>query len=183
MTWPEYLFLKKTFQIPLRIKWSAHKRYICGSRGGQTPLCVLGYRLVKTYFNKIFPVSSLSFFFLPCLVIFALNYVSVSFDISIKKWFLKCLDLPLRYMYMCTLSYSVVCRQFEKMVQRSVADCVKFSVLVNKCVRPSCSLGTLHILKRQNKTKPGTHHIMYNFCSMRLGFDVSRYLLGNDHLT
>jgi hypothetical protein len=89
----------------------------------------------------------------------------------------KCLDLPLRYMYMCTLSYSVVCRQFEKMVQRSVADCVKFSVLVNKCVRPSCSLGTLHILKRQNKTKPGTHHIMYNFCS-----DPHMYLLWTDHL-
>jgi hypothetical protein len=56
-----------------------------GSRGGQAPLFVLGYRLVKMYFNRIFPVSSLSFFFLPCFVIFALNYVSVSFDISKKK--------------------------------------------------------------------------------------------------
>jgi hypothetical protein len=45
---------------------------------------------IKTYFNRIFPVSSLSLFFLPCLVIFALNNVSVSFDISIEnKWFLK----------------------------------------------------------------------------------------------
>jgi hypothetical protein len=51
-------------------------------------------------------VSSLSFFSLPCLVIFALNYVSVSFDISKKMvselkrpplW--KGLDPPLRYMY------------------------------------------------------------------------------------
>ena len=50
----------------------------------------------------------------------------------------------------------------------SVVDCVKFSVLVNHGVRPSCSLGgALHILK---KRKPGMHHIMYHFCS--------RYLLG-----
>ena len=67
-TWPEYLF-PKNFQIPFRIKWSSPKRYICGSRGGHASLFVLGYRLVKTYFNRIFPVSSLSFFFLPCFVI------------------------------------------------------------------------------------------------------------------
>ena len=54
---------KKSFQIPLRIKWPSPKRYIGGSRGGQAPLFVLDYRLVKTYFNRIFPVSSLSFFF------------------------------------------------------------------------------------------------------------------------
>ena len=57
-----------------------------------------------------------------------------------------------------------------------VVDCVKFSVLVNQCVRPSCSLGDLHILKKN--TKPDTLQIMYHFCSMRLGFVVSRYLLG-----
>ena len=28
------------------------------------------------------------------------------------------------------------------------------------------------------KKKPDTRHIMYHFCSMRLGFVVSRYLLG-----
>ena len=57
----------------------------------------------------------------------------------------------------------------------SVVDCVAFSVLVNQCVRPSCSLrGSTY----PPKTKPGTHHIMYHFCSMRLGFVVSRYLLG-----
>jgi hypothetical protein len=76
---------QQNFQIPLRIKWSPHKRYMGRSRGRQAPFFVLGYRLVKTYFNRIFPVSSLSFFFLPCLVIFAFNYVSVSFDISIIK--------------------------------------------------------------------------------------------------
>ena len=53
-------------------------RDIGRSSGGQAPLFVLDYRLVKTYFNRIFPDSSLLFFFLPCLVIFALNYVSVS---------------------------------------------------------------------------------------------------------
>jgi hypothetical protein len=83
ITWPEYLFLKSKFQIPLRIKWPSPKRHICGPREGEVPFFVLGYRQVKkiSLFNRTFPVSSLSFFFLPCLVIFALNYVSVSFDI------------------------------------------------------------------------------------------------------
>ena len=76
---------QQNFQIPLRIKWSPHKRYMGRSRGRQAPFFVLGYRLVKTYFNRIFPVSSLSFSLLLCLVIFTLNYVSVSFDISKKK--------------------------------------------------------------------------------------------------
>ena len=65
----------------------------------------------------------------------------------------------------------------------SVVDCVKFSVLLNQCVMPSCSLGgsTYPQKKTKKKTKkpmPGTHHIMYHFCSTRLGFVVSRYLLG-----
>jgi hypothetical protein len=46
---------KLNFQISLRIKWSPHNRYIGGSRGGQVPHFVLCYRLVKTYFNRIFP--------------------------------------------------------------------------------------------------------------------------------
>ena len=85
--------------------------------------------------------------------------------------------------YTCTLSYSVVCHQLLNTVQRSLVDCVKFSVLVNHGVRPSCSLGgstypQKNKNKQTNKTKLGTHHIMYHFCSMRLGFVVSRYLLG-----
>ena len=51
----------------------------------------------------------------------------------------KCLDSPLRYMYIvvqCGLS-SIV----EDGTTISVVDCVKFSVLVNQCVRRSCSLG------------------------------------------
>ena len=151
---------------------------------------MLGYRLVKTYFNRIFPVSSLSFF-LPCLVIFALNYVSVSFDISIKKWgFWNKTDPSYGNVWIrlwdtckiCTLSYSVVCRQFVKAVQQSLVDCVKFSVLVNKCVRPSCSLGgstypkKTNNKKQQNKARDSPYK--YHFCSMRLGFVVSRYLLG-----
>ena len=35
---------------------------------------------LQTGKNRIFPISSLSFFFLPCFVIFALNYASMSVD-------------------------------------------------------------------------------------------------------
>ena len=88
-----------------------------------------GYGRVKT-----FTVSSLSFFFLAFLVIFALSYVSVSFDISRKKmvselkrpplW--KGMDPPLRYMYIvvqCCLS-SIV----EYGATNYVVDCIQFSV-------------------------------------------------------
>jgi hypothetical protein len=58
MTWPEYLFLKKTsrsdpYQNQMAIP---AKRYIGRSRGGQAPLFVLDYRLVKhiSSFNRIF---------------------------------------------------------------------------------------------------------------------------------
>ena len=74
------------------------KRYIGGSREGQAPLFVLGYGQVKTYFNRIYPVSSLPFFFSSCLVIFALNYVSISFDISIKKMVSEIKRIPLMEM-------------------------------------------------------------------------------------
>jgi hypothetical protein len=43
-TFPEYLFLKRKFQIPLRIKWSSPKIHICGSREGEVPFVLLGYR-------------------------------------------------------------------------------------------------------------------------------------------
>ena len=166
MTWPEYLFKKKNFQIPLRIKWPSPKRYIGRSRGGQALLFVLDYRPVKTYFNRIFPVSSLSFFFLPCLVIFALNYVSVSFDISKKNGFWnktgppswKCLDPPLRYMYIvvqCGLS-SIV----EYGTTISVVDCVNFSVLVNQYVRLSCSLGG-YIYPQKNKAGHSPYNVYF----------------------
>jgi hypothetical protein len=47
-------------------------------------LFVLGYRLVKNILNltEHFQIRPCHFFFLPCLIIFASNYVSVSFDIS-----------------------------------------------------------------------------------------------------
>jgi hypothetical protein len=48
VTWPEYLFLKRKFQIPLRIKWPSPKRHICGHREGEVPFFVLGYRQVNT---------------------------------------------------------------------------------------------------------------------------------------
>ena len=60
----------------------------------------------------------------------------------------------------------------------SVVDCVKFSVLPNQCVRPSCSFGGSTYPQKNNKAG---HYIMYHFCSMRLGFVVSRYLLGTLH--
>ena len=102
-------------------------------QGGQAPLFVLDYGLVETFFNRIFPVSSMSFFCLPCLVIFALNYVSVSFDIS---------------------EIHVHCRTVW-----SVVDCVKFSVLVNQCVRPSCSLEDFTYPKKRRDPP-------YHFCSI-----------------
>ena len=49
MTWPEYLFLKRKFQIPLRIKWPSPKIHICGPREGEVPFVLLGYRQVKTF--------------------------------------------------------------------------------------------------------------------------------------
>ena len=147
---------KKNFQIPLRIKWPSPKRYIGGSRGGQVPLFVLGYRLVKTYFNRIFPVSSLSFFFLPCLVI--LNYVSVSFDISKKKKFWKkngpplwkCLDLPLRYMYIVVqcgwIRYNDLCCRLCKIF----------------CFMPSCSLGG-STYPQKNKAGHSPYNVSFLF--------------------
>ena len=48
MTWPEYLFLKRKFQIPLRIKWPSPKRHIYGPREVEVPFFVLGDRQVKT---------------------------------------------------------------------------------------------------------------------------------------
>ena len=63
-----------------------------------TPFFEPSYRLVKTCFNTIFPVSSLSFFFLHCFVISALNYVSISFDISIKKMVSEIKQIPLMEM-------------------------------------------------------------------------------------
>ena len=93
----------------------------------------------------------------------------------------KCLDPPLRYMYIVVQFGLSTIVEYGTTI--SVVDCVKFSVLVNKCARPSCSLGgstypQKNKNKQTNKTKLGTHHIMYHFCSMRLGFVVSRYLLG-----
>jgi hypothetical protein len=46
--------------------------------------------LVKTCFNRIFPISSLSFFSLPWFVIFALNYASISL-IFLKT---NCFEIP-----------------------------------------------------------------------------------------
>ena len=71
---------------------------------------MLDYRPVKTYFNKIFPVSSLSFFFLLSLVIFALNYVLVSFDIYKKKMVSEIKRAPLMEMSGFASELHVHCR-------------------------------------------------------------------------
>jgi hypothetical protein len=74
----------------------------------------------------------------------------------------KGLHPPLGYMYIvvqCGLS-SIV----EYGTTISAVDCAKYSGL-------HVLSGALHILKN-------THHKMYHFCSMKIGFVVSRYLLG-----
>ena len=140
--------------------------------GDRPPFFVLGYRLVKTYFNRIFPVSSLSFFFLPCLVIFVLNYVSISFDISIKKIISEIKRIPLMEMsgsaseihvhlyIVVQCGLSSIC---EDSTNISVVDRVKFSVLVNKCVRPSCSFRRLYISSKKTKhtNKAGDSFLFY----------------------
>ena len=99
MTWPEYLFKKnKTSRSLSESNGHPIRDTQADPEGDTPPFFVLGYRLVKMYFNRIFPVSSLSFFFLPCLVIFALNYLSVSFDISIKKMVSEIKRIPLMEM-------------------------------------------------------------------------------------
>ena len=116
---------------------------------------MLDYRLVKTYFNRIFPVSSLSFFFLPCLVIFILNYVSVSFDISKKKGF---------WNKTCTLSQCGLSSIVEYGTTTSVVDCLKFPVLVNQCVRPSYSLrGSTLTYPQKNKARHSPYNVSFFF--------------------
>lgn len=65
-----------------------HRR-IQGVKGAHIPLELINRRLIKTSFNIIFPISSLSLFILPRFVIFTLNYTSVSFWFFIKGIALK----------------------------------------------------------------------------------------------
>jgi hypothetical protein len=67
---------------------------------------------------------------------------------------IKCLDPPLRYLYIVVqCGLSSVC---EDGTMISVVDCVKFSVLVNKCVRPSCRLGgSTYPQKKKQTNKAG----------------------------
>ena len=55
------------------------------------------------------------------------------------------------------------------------------SDLVNQCIRPSCTLG-VSTYPQKKKKKPNP--IKYHFCSMRLSFVVSQYVLctlGDSH--
>ena len=70
-----------------------------GSRG-QTPLFIwLSFWLVKTCFNSIFLISSLSFFFLLCFVIFALNYELRFFSCVWISYFSSKFDESFFYAY------------------------------------------------------------------------------------
>ena len=89
------------------------------------------------------------------------------------------MDPSLRYLYIVVQCYLSSIVEYGAM--NYVVDCITFSVYVNKCFRPSCSLGgsTYPQIK-----SPDTHHIKYNFCSMRLSFVVTQYLLctlGDSH--
>ena len=51
-----------------------------------------------------------------------------------------------------------------------------FYCRLRKMCRPSRTFGGSTYSEKQN---PDTHHMMYHFCSMKLGFVVSWYLLGS----
>jgi hypothetical protein len=56
--------------------------------------------------------------------------------------------------------------------------CMRYNDLccrLRKICRPSCTFGGSTYPEKKN---PDTHHMMYHLCSMKLGFVVSRYLLG-----
>jgi hypothetical protein len=80
-----------------------HHTHWCVGGSRYPPPFELGYRLVKTCFNRIYPISSLSFFFLQYFVFYALKYTTASFDFFFKLFwnpifFLwKCLDPPLHW--------------------------------------------------------------------------------------
>ena len=85
----------------------------------------------------------------------------------LSEW--KCLDPPLRYMYIvvqCGLS-SIV----EDGTTISVVDCVKFSVLVNQCVRPSCNIGcSIYPQKKQKDSRRTVSFLFYEtwFCFLMI---------------
>ena len=70
----------------------------------------------------------MSVFFLTCLVIFALNYVSVSFDISIKEMVSEIKRIPLMEMSGPTSEIFVHCRTVWSVVNLGRRYNVKFSV-------------------------------------------------------
>jgi hypothetical protein len=89
----------------------------------------------------------------------------------------KCLDPPLRYMYIVV--QFVLSTIVEYGTTISVVDCVKFSVLVNQYVRSSCSLGG-STCPQKNKAGHSTYNVSFLFYETI----VSRYLLdtlGDSH--
>jgi hypothetical protein len=80
----KFLFLFSSFYTTTKM---CHSYYIMCCSLSWLSVCRLnGFPgLVKMCLNRIFPISSLSFFFLQCFAIFTLNYASVSFDFSSSK--------------------------------------------------------------------------------------------------
>ena len=145
-----------------------------GVTGDRTPLFELDYRLVKTCFRKYFQFRLCDFIFIMlCNFRFELHLDILifltkkkAFEIGIFFWkkngppLWKCLDPPLGYVYIvvqCELSWIV-----EDGTTISVVDCVKFSVLVNQCVRPLCSLvGSTYPQKPQRDSPYNVSFLFY----------------------
>ena len=119
-------------QPPKQIKWSSPKRYIGGSRGGRPPFLSYAIDCWKRILTEYFK-------FRPChFSLYQKKNPSPPYG-----------NVCIRLGDTCTLSPIV-----EDSTTISVVDCVKFSVLVNHCVRPSCSLvGSTYPQKKQQKTK------------------------------
>ena len=177
MTLAEYLFPKN--HMPLRIKLLSPKRYIGGSPSPLLSKVIDRYKSILTWY----------FQFRPCHFSFyhVLNYVSLSFDISREKnWFLNPILFFWKYLEISgsTSEIHVHCRTVWTVVncwRRYSNLCGRLCKLFHFWWISVSGLhvikGDLHILKK-TKQKKGTHYILYHFCSMRLGFVVSWYLLG-----
>ena len=81
---PQKLLLPHWMELNHRFTTFLLQTYWCISSQADPSPPFFSYRLVKTCFNKIFSITSLSSLFLPCCVIFALNYALVTWYFSNK---------------------------------------------------------------------------------------------------
>jgi hypothetical protein len=113
-----------------------------------------------------------------CLVTFALNYVSLSFDISRKNgvW---TKTAPIVERSGSSSEIHVHCRTVWFVVNcciRSNNSCCRFCKIFCLSELFCQALMYFRVSLYPQKT-PGTHHIKYKFCTMRLSFAVSQYVL------